>query len=239
MQQFDGAPGIRITVEYGPDRMLKAVRLAPPDYDPHQIAPSTTMDPAAVAAVAAFFVPTAQRDRMSSRSQCGRGNPKVCTHTETDDEFVTTTRLPDSKVGQGDFVVTIASEHGLVLSSTAFQARFGPPVAEEFTADISIGLTATYDTASKVAEVYIAAFQSLLDPTVRPRNLPALAIDRILDEMVPLSQRTGEVREMVESSGVGSLTSVQFDNVRISRVTVGDLVQNATVRWGPRQLRGN
>ena len=142
-------------------------------------------------------------------------------------------------MGQGDFAVTIASEHGLVLSSAAFQARFGTPVTEEFTADTDIGLTATYDTAGKASEVYIAAFQSLLDATVFPQNLPALNVDRILYELVPPSERNGEVRGPVMVMGIVAATSVQFDHVSISRVTVGDLVQNATVRWGPPRLRGN
>jgi hypothetical protein len=127
----------------------------------------------------------------------------------------------------------------LVLSSAAFQARFGSPVAEEFTADTGIGLTASYDTAGKAAEVYIAAFQSLLDTTVFPRNLPALNVDGILYELVPPSERTGAVPGPVSRSGPNAGTSVQFDHVAIFRATHGDLVQNATVRWGPPRLRGN
>jgi hypothetical protein len=142
-------------------------------------------------------------------------------------------------MGQGDFAVTIASEHGLVLSSAAFQARFGPPVAEEFTADTGIGLTATYDQAGQAAEVYIAAFESLPDTTREPRNLPALSVDRILYDLVPPSERTGAVPGPVSRSGPNAGTSVQFDHVAIFRATVGDLVQNAAVRWGPPRLRGN
>jgi hypothetical protein len=117
-------------------------------------------------------------------------------------------------------VVTIATGPHSALTSWAIKARFGKPLAEDFIADTGIGLTAKFGTDGKADEITIAAFQSLLDYTIRPRNLPALNVDRILDELVPLAERTGRVGGMAEGLGIAFSRSEQFDNVTIWRVTV-------------------
>jgi hypothetical protein len=226
MQQFDGAPGIRITVEYGPDRMPQAVQIAPQHYNPNvSLNPAVKLD--VLAEVAAFFVPAERRSGMLAVMCLA-----YCDSVETDFEFTITTRFTLRKVEGGASAVTITSNRGLTLTSGAIQGRFGAPVVEQFVADGDIKLTAKYDAAGNADEMTVAAFQ----PT---RNLPALAVDNVLNELVPLSERTGKVGLMAQATGLVSVSSQIFDNVTISRTTVGDLVQNATVRWGPPQLHGN
>jgi hypothetical protein len=212
MQQFDAAPGIRITVEYGPDRMPASVQLAPPYYDPHISAASTTMEADALAEVASFFVPAARRSGMSSFVFCSA----YCSSSETDFEFTITTRFSTRKIDSGAAAVTITSKRGLALTSGAIQGRFGLPVVEQFVPDGDIELTAKYDATGKAAEIKVAALQSM-------QNLTALVVDNVLNELVPLSERTDK--------GVHGISSEMCDNVTISRSTDGDMVQNATVRW--------
>jgi hypothetical protein len=221
-QQFDAAPGIRVTVEYGPDRMPVSVQLAPPYYDPHIFAASTTMEADVLAGVVSSFVPAARRSQMSSQSRC---SGQECSQIETDGDLVITSRFPEPRAEHGDLALSITSKRGLALTSGAIQARFGSPVVEQFVADGDIELTAKYDSTGKTEEIKVAALQPL-------QNLTALVVDRILNELVPLSERTGKVTHMSSSTGLGGMSFDQFDHVSISRTTLGDdLVSKATVRW--------
>ena len=221
-QQFDAALGIRVTVEYGPDLTPRAVQIAPQHYNPNvSLNPLVKLD--ALTEVAAFFVPTARRSGMSAVMFC----LAYCDSVETDSEFTITTRFTLRKVDGWASAVTVTSNRGLTLTSGAMQARFGSPVVEQFVADGDIELTAKYDAAGKAEEIEVASF-------LATRNLTALAVDNVLNELVPLSERTGKVGLMAQATGLVSISSQIFDNVTISRTTVGDMVQNATVRWGPR-----
>jgi hypothetical protein len=251
MQQFKGAPAIIVTVEYGGDQRPRKVQLLPPDSDRPMAGRMLTLDAAAVSELMDFFVAPGRRALMTSRRDCGPGsglgNGLTCTQIETGDGVVITRLQPKDETGQptseADFGVTITCEQGLPQTDAEIQAHFGPAVADESTAEPGVSLTAKYNASRSASEFVIKPLQSSLDAQKQPTPMLAATVDRMLEELVPLDQRLGTVTSMAIATGNAASEVDTFDNVTISRVILlspsafGDqLVQQARVRWGPRQF---
>jgi hypothetical protein len=82
----------------------------------------------------------------------------------------------------------------------------------------------------------------LLDTGDEAQFMPALEVERILDEIAPVWTHTGTPGLMSAQSGCNESRIEEFDNLSITRsfhhcrLPAEDLVMQAVVRWGRRRV---
>jgi hypothetical protein len=219
MQRFAARNGIVLSVEYNKNGRVATVEIAAEGYKRGQTN-GEPMDRAAVSELLDYLIPDQMRMGILSGLDCPyRGSPKGggCGLTQTD-RGVTLYRMhTDTESGRKDRLTTITSKTGLPQTVITMEARFGQAVVERFAVTPGIALTATYDAARAATEIVIAPTRALLDTDDEAHFMPALDVERILDEIAPAWTRTGTVAGGSMQSGCNESRIEEFDRLSITR----------------------
>jgi hypothetical protein len=115
------------------------------------------------------------------------------------------------------------------LDSPALRAKFGSPLNREtFHIPSGFDLVVDYGTGNQVCKLEVPA----LMPTDEKVQRTAVMKQRMYDflaELVPASIRGKELGRMAQVSGTISLSSIEYENITISELQVGDQHDRGTI----------
>ncbi len=114
------------------------------------------------------------------------------------------------------------------MDASSLRTKFGPPLAREtFVPRPGIEMVVDYAANTRVCRIQLPA----MAPSQEPGVESAQAIDNFLLELVPLAMRGKELQRWATTSGVQSMSTVEYENVTISESSPAGTRSGLTVTF--------
>jgi hypothetical protein len=110
---------------------------------------------------------------------------------------------------------------GLLVAQTSqeLHSRYGDPDRERFVARPGISVTVEYGFDRLACEVLMEPPQPLLSGIDQTSLMSSDAVTEVLEEMVPLGSRGGQIRTLLTNSGCNQVRLTDYVHVSIMRST--------------------
>jgi hypothetical protein len=105
-------------------------------------------------------------------------------------------------------------------------ARYGDPDAEQFVVRPGIMVMARYAEDRTACEMLIEPKHSIQRPTDKEQSMAPRTVSRIIDELIPESERGRLLNRMIESMGASEHQVADYQNVTIGQYFVRYLAAN-------------
>jgi hypothetical protein len=121
----------------------------------------------------------------------------------------------------------LAQTDGLVLAGE-LRAKYGPPLARETFAIPAGEMIVDYSANGRVCRIDLPA---TAPEERRPEVRSAKGMDDFLLGLIPLAQRGKELKRLVTSIGLASVSAVEYQHLTISHVSQGQRQTGITVTF--------
>lgn len=108
------------------------------------------------------------------------------------------------------------------LDSSALRAKYGAPLDREiFHIPQGFDLVVDYGPDRQVCRMEVPSLMPSNEKVLRAPEMKQRMYD-FLRDLVPMTMRGTELRRMMSSSGMASVTSIEYENVTIGEVSMAD-----------------
>jgi hypothetical protein len=122
------------------------------------------------------------------------------------------------RVPIGCFVLMAFCSSG-AQTSQEFHSRYGESEIERFAVRPGIGLTVEFGNDGLACQELLELSRPILHHEDQAAFMPADEVDKILEEIAPVSTRGKETNKSIISSGCNNIETVEYENLSITRST--------------------